>query len=409
MVRKEEVHRLRALAGRWMEIASLPIMQKRKEVWRSIKDLKAVRPAILLEVATIDGFVSEEELVCGDAFLRNVEKSMLMDISHFEDIGDDVVLEPYFQVGWQLDLSGFGVEIGIRTARDMHGSQYGYKVESPIDSPEKVADMAMRHYAVLKEHSLQNLETLENIFGDILAVRIKNASLYEDQPGFSPHLGVNFILLTYTLQNLIGCENFLTWPYDCPDTLHRMSRLLTDDTLNIYRWMESEGLLSPNADNHWAGPGSYGYCSDLPPADTAAPAKLTDCWGRTESQESGCISPAMFNELYLPYIAEACRPFGLIYYGCCERLDDRFEFIREAIPNLRAVCVSPWNDFDKMAEYIGKDFVFSGKTNPAYLSSGGTAWDVLECELAHIGRAAKNCNLELIVRDLYRVEGASDG
>ena len=62
----------------------------------------------------------------------------------------------------------------------------------------------------------------------------------------------------------------------------------------------------------------------------------------------------MFEEFFLPYIAEVTRPFGLTYYGCCEAVHDRFDRIQKAIPNLRAVSVSGWSDLFRMGELLGK-------------------------------------------------------
>ncbi len=56
------------------------------------------------------------------------------------------------------------------------------------------------------------------------------------------------------------------------------------------------------------------------------------------------ISPRMFSQFFLPTMAEVSRQFGLIYYGCCEPVHDRWEKIIAAIPNVRAVSVSPWCD-----------------------------------------------------------------
>lgn len=405
MTAQKDIQILRTLAARWMEIASLPVMRQRKQVWQSIKELNAIRPAILIETASIRDFVAEDELICTDPFLRNVEKNMRMNIRQFEEVGDDIVLEPYFHLGWLLNFSDYGVNMGVECAEDPEGGHLGIRFEHPVRSVEDLKKLQQRTVTVDRKRSLQYKDMLEEAFGDILPVRLGNASVYEDVPGFSPYLGVNFLYVTYEILALIGNDNFLYWAYDYPEELKRLSRFLMDDKLRLYKWMEDEGLLIPNTDNHWAGPGSYGYCGDLTPPDAPGPAKLSGCWGRTESQESGTLSPEMFNELYLPYIAEGCALFGHVYYGCCERLDDRWEYIRAAIPNLRAVCVAPWNDIFRMGEYIGKDYVYSGKPNPAYLSVRDAEWDVLEKELRQIREASKDCSFELIVRDLYAVKG----
>ena len=62
----------------------------------------------------------------------------------------------------------------------------------------------------------------------------------------------------------------------------------------------------------------------------------------------------MYKEFFLPYLARLSERFGLIYYGCCERVDDRLEMIVEAIPNLRSVSVSGWSDLAKTAAILGK-------------------------------------------------------
>ena len=405
MYKANDKNRLKDLAKKWIEIASLPIMQERKVMWKDVKDLKCSKPMVLIETCTIKEFVAEDDLQCEDPYLRNVEKNMLTNILQFEDVGDDIVLEPYFHIGWQLNFTDFGVQIKRQVADDFKGLNLGYKVDHPIKSPDDLARLKKRVFSVDKRRSLEYKSKLEDIFGNILPVKIGNACIFEAEPGFSPYLGVNFLFLTYDLQELIGNENFLFWAYDHPDELHKLSRFLITDKIEAYQWLEKERLLDHNTDNHWAGPGSYGYCSDLPSPNTEKPVKLAECWGRTESQESDSISPEMFSELFLPYIAKGCEMFGLVYYGCCERIDDRWEHIKAAIPNLRAVCIAPWNNFEKMGEYLGKEYVFSGKTNPAYLSVKNADWDLMEKELTQIKKATRNCNLELLIRDLYTVSG----
>ncbi len=63
--------------------------------------------------------------------------------------------------------------------------------------------------------------------------------------------------------------------------------------------------------------------------------------------------------------------FGLSYYGCCEPVDDRIGKIRKAIPNLRTVSISGWNNFQKISEELAKDFI-PPKPNPAFISGPST-------------------------------------
>ncbi len=136
----------------------------------------------------------------------------------------------------------------------------------------------------------------------------------------------------------------------------------------------------PNTDNMLAGPRAYGYVSDLPSPDDA-PGTLSDLWCWAESQESAPISPAMYAEFVLPYLKRLTDRFGLVYYGCCEPNSDRIEMIMEAMPNLRSVSVTPWADFDIMAEMLGDRYVFSRKPDPVPISGPEPHWERAEADL----------------------------
>ena len=89
----------------------------------------------------------------------------------------------------------------------------------------------------------------------------------------------------------------------------------------------------------------------------------------------------MYKEFVLPYLAKLSERFGLVYYGCCERVDDRLEMIIDAIPNLRSVSVSGWSNLAKTAEILGKNYVYSRKPTPAHISGPNPNWDLLEKDM----------------------------
>jgi hypothetical protein len=207
------------------------------------------------------------------------------------------------------------------------------------------------------------------------------------------------------LFKLIGNDNLLTWVYDNPPLIHAIMAVIRDDRKAHFRFLENEQLLYQNTDTWMPCPGSYGFVSDLPPVDGERGVKLKECWGWVDSQESEPISPAMFGEFVLPHLAEVTRPFGLVYYGCCERVDDRFPLIEKAIPNLRAVSVSGWSNLSRMGEMLGKRYVYSRKPTPAYISGAHPDWDLLKKDMADTFVAARHCNLEICYRDIYTIDG----
>ncbi len=92
MIAEKERQALRTLASRWMEHANQPVMKDRKRQWRAIKDLKMEKPMILVETCMLSDYIGQEELVCRDPYLRNIEKSLYEIVRHTDEIGDDIVV-----------------------------------------------------------------------------------------------------------------------------------------------------------------------------------------------------------------------------------------------------------------------------------------------------------------------------
>ncbi len=409
MISEKDRTIIRDLAAKWMEVASLPVMDERKRLWKAVHDLKAERPVILFETDWIEGFVEEREILCDDPFLRSVEQTMRIRLRQADELGDDQVIEPHYQLGWQMQFSDYGVPVEIRSARNKHES-IAYSFSFPVATAEDIGKLTKRTFGADREKSLRLKETLEDVMGDILPVKLGNYDpfVYEFDVGEYGNLGFNgsfFFGLTWQVYRFIGNQGLLYWVYDDPDAIHRLMSYMLEDRIAMFDYFEREGLLSLNTDNQMAGPRSYGYVSDLPAADSQDEVTLKNLWGWAESQEAANISPAMYGEFVLPYLAKLSERFGLVYYGCCERVDDRLEMIIDAIPNLRSVSISGWSDFAKAAELLGKNYVYSRKPTPAYMSGANPDWDQLEKDMRDTHAVASDCNVEILYRDVYTING----
>jgi hypothetical protein len=344
--------------------------------------------------------------VCQDPYLRNIERSLYEIVRHADEIGDDIVVEPFFRIPWAIDISDYGVPIEAHHATAIDGSDLGYSFNFGVQSEEDFKKLHLRTRSVDRKESQRQHELLNDIFGDILPVKLGGFDPFDPDPGYRPWLGNLFVGLTMDLFKLAGNDKLMYWVYDKPELIHDMMKLFRDDKLVHFKWMQEEELLYLNTDTWMPCPGSYGFVSDLPQPDhDDEHVHLKDCWGWLDSQESAGISPRMFNEFFLPYIAEVGQLFGLTYYGCCEAVHDRFEYIEKAIPNLRAVSVSGWSDFFKMGEMLGKKYVYSRKPTPAYISGPNPNWDLVKKDMQDTLAAAKNCNLEICFRDIYTING----
>jgi hypothetical protein len=241
-----------------------------------------------------------------------------------------------------------------------------------------------------------------DIFGDTLPVRVGNFDRGHPELGCQPFVGNFFPGVTWDVFKLIGAEAMMLWPFDCPGALQELLDFLVADKKNFFNYLQNEGLICSNTDNQFAGPSCYGYVSGLPAGKTDG-TTLKDLWAWCESQETEMISPDMFEEFYLPAIAEIAGMFGLVYYGCCERLDHKFQQVIKAIPHIRNFSVSGWTHVDAMLEQLGNRYVVSRKPVPALVSTPTADWDAIKKEAAVTAGAVKKNNsaLEVICRDTY--------
>ncbi len=400
----EENARLKELARRHMEIATSEDMRTKKVNWKALRDLKPNRPMILFETISVAGFITEGELTCVHPFLRNVEKTLLQGIKQYEVVKDDVVLEEYYRIAWRVIRGDYGVKIEEHHAEN----SMGYMSNFPLQTPEDLKKLKERTFLVDKARTLELKHTLEEIFGDIMPVVVGNYDNWFGDVGYTPFCGNNAPVLTMDLFKLVGNENMMFWPFDYPDALKELTEFLSKDRKRFLAWLKEEGILALNTDNQFAGPSGYGYVSDLPSGITKENIDFKDCWTWCESQETNLVSPQMFDELFLPYLADYCNNFGLVSYGCCEPLDDRIEYIKKAIPKLRTVSVSGWNNFEKMAEALGKDYVYCRKPNPTYISGKEPNWEGAKKDISRTWDCTKDKVAEFIVRDVYDVAGNID-
>lgn len=385
--------RLRALAGRIAELAVEPVMAERRRAWTRLKDLDGERPMVLFETWTLgEDFLAEAELRCVDPRYRRVEAQMLAKVRQAEEIGDDLVIEGVWRLPWQVTVSDYGVPLTHEHGVDAADGRVGYQVAHPIATPDDLDRLRPRRYAVDRAGSEAWAAELHGIVGDLLPVVLHGTDMLHGA-------------LTQDLFKLIGNDNLLLWPIDQPDALARALAFLRDERLAWFDFLEREGLVGANGNGAIVGSGSPGFVSELPADTPPGGARLADCWCWMESQETTMISPAMFTEQFLPPMAEVAARCGLVYYGCCEPVHDRWQQIRAAIPHVRALSVSPWCDRAAIAEQVGRDVVLSRKPEPPPISGATPDWDALERDLDTTLATMGAGNLEILYRDVYRIDG----
>jgi hypothetical protein len=79
--------------------------------------------------------------------------------------------------------------------------------------------------------------------------------------------------------------------------------------------------------------------------------------------------------------------------------------VLKRLPNLRAVSVSPWADEAAMAEACGRDVLYCRKPNPAMISTPHFDEGAIRADLRNTLKAAKGCNVEIVMKDIHTLAG----
>jgi len=381
---------LRGLARRVREISQDPVNLERRRLWYKHNSLEGERPMVLAETAGVMNEVAADwVLECKEEWARSIEHGLRWTIHQFEQVGDDVVVEPCFNVNWQVNVSDYGVHEQVHRP-DTGGKLGSYVWDPPIkDIGRDFRLLHPRTYAVDREATREHKARMAELFDGILTVRIRGSYWWT--------LG-----LTWAAIRLIGLENLMLYMYDDPGGLHRIMAFLRDDHLACAEWLESEGLLNLNNKNDYVGSGGCGYCRELPGSDwnEGDPVRMIDQWVLSESQETVGVGPEMFAEFIFPYQLSLAERFGLTYYGCCEPIHSRWEVIKR-IPNLRTLSISPWCDQEHMAAELGRDYVFARKPNPTLVSTERFDEDAIRADLRRTLTVARGCEIELAMKDVH--------
>jgi hypothetical protein len=382
---------LQGLAVRMAEIASSDAMAQKAKLWTSHNDLKDDTPLVFIDPENgWNEVITQDMIECTNPILRVWEMALRKELWSAEVFKDDKVIEPYFDVPYCSEDSGWGVEIQMHGDPEAGGS---YVWDSPVqDYEEDLQKLKFPQIKVDYEQTENVVSFAKSLFEPHLKVRLRGRWYWT--------LG-----MTWDFINLRGLTNFMMDMYDHPEGIHALMKFLHDGTMERLTFLEREGLLSLNTEGTYVGSGGFGWTEELPkPGFNPEKVRLEDMWGFGESQETVGVSQEMFGEFILPYQIDILKRFGLNCYGCCEPLDKRWDYVK-TIPNLRRVSSSPWADREKMAAELGSRYVLSVKPSPTPLSSPVMDEETARKELRETLEVTRGCMVEFIMKDNHTLGG----
>ena len=385
-----EYARLRELGKQLAEIAALPVQQEKKRLWIANNDLKPVRPMVYIDQLPWHEIKHSEEMksCCEDPFLASVEESILKLLYRWKHFPCDMVVENRIDIPKTVRNLDYGIHIvedALKT--DPNNDVYSHKYQDQIETEEQLE--ALQPDVILTDADLdrRRLEICNEIFDGIMPVRLEGVQI---------HSGV-----WDRIAQMRSVEKVLWDIVDRPEFITAIVKKLVDLTMSTVDQCEELGLLDAALQYvHCTG----AYTADLPPDDyNPEKPRARDCWSFGMAQIFTTVSPAMHEEFEIDIVKPLYERFGLLYYGCCEPLERKIGIIRK-IRNVRKISVSPWADINGCADNMGKDYVLSLKSNPAFI-----ALDVNEDAVRkQIQTALDACKrsggpLEIILKDVSTV------
>lgn len=383
---------LRKLAYEYMEYATLDVQKEKIEMWKSLNSLNMQRPMVLIDQMPIYELTSDDDLKLKvtDPFWQCVEWDIRLKIYRWKHFPVDMVLEPYITIPKIVHCTGYGIAPDVSFIKlDEYTTAPSQKFNAVIkdyEDIEKIKDMTFTTYEY--QDSLHYNEAKE-IFDGCAPFAMRNI--------ISFHLGVWDFLTQY-----MGVENIYYDLYDRPDFLHACMDRITNATI---AGIKNANSLMIHDDNSNLCHCSHIYTNDLLPDSLKGKGGVSEnCWAFGMAQLFSTVSPSLFEEFEIPYIKRMAEYFGYIYYGCCDKLDDRMDCIK-TIPSVRKISCSPWSDRKNFAMQIGDRHVMSFKPSPAYLASHVFDEDMIRNDLKYTIDLAKanNVNLEIILKDISTV------
>ena len=382
---------VRKLAADVAQIASMPVQEEKRDLWRKLNALKPERPMVMIDQVCWNEMNIDNELTlcCKDEECRFYEQYLRRTLFQWKYFPVDMVVESFVRVPMAIRNSGFGIDVQEDTVvTDSSNDVVSHLYENQFQTEEDLEKIKLPEIGHDVAESERRMAIAHELFDELLEVKLWGAD---------PYLSLWDPIATW-----MGVENALYTLIDRPDYIHRLLERLTDGYLSMLDQLEEQGLLCGSQSLiHCTG----AYTDELPAPDyDPAKPRTKDLWMFGLAQMLGSVSPKMFKEFEVDYSGKICERFGLVYYGCCDPLHDRMDQVR-MIPNVRKVSMSPWVDEERGAAEIGDDFVYSRKPNPVLVAMEHFSTDQIRDDLTKtldicLGHS---CPLEFILKDISTV------
>ncbi len=390
IIKTKDRETLRYLASRYMSYAITEKNDEKRELWKALNDMHMKKPMLNIEQIPWDEMDVDGFLTCTveNTYFRNVERTLRRLIYKWEHMPVDMVLNPYIILPHPVSNSGFGIK-----KQNVETNSNGHI------------------YINLFQDQLVNMEDIEKIKTPVLHLNPDKeeeilAAAHEIFDGIAPFKWGGMIVnsgLWDHISTWKGVENCYIDLIDQPELIHAILDRYTNAHIALIDQINELGVYDTVSNMYHC---SYTFTDKAPSADFDPDHTTTyDGWTWSQAQLFTSVSPEINEEFEVPYMSKLFSRYGSVYYGCCERLDDRLDIISR-MPNIRKVSCSPWSDRENFAATLPKKYIMSNKPDPSYLATSIFDEEIIRKDIRRTIAAAKanGLGLELLLKDLSTVK-----
>ena len=380
---------LRGLAMRRAELSHSSRNDEILSMWHKQAKGERGAPPVRLLFSNFRHEVVDPRMQCEGETARELERRLLSSMVGRELFDDDTPISDTFDVNLFAGAYPFNVRPNLQRSTE---TKNGFHIDPITNDIEADIDLFIGGYFSADLDATKAFcDCANDVFGDILPARVAMGSLSGG--------------ITNPLVMLIGMENYYLAMYDAPETLHRIMDSATSLYERYYDYLTEQKLLLPTNGFDYVAQESFAFTDELPVAGPIT--STTQMWGFLESQETTAVAPETYGEFVYPYQDRLVKRFGLLSYGCCERVDALWEDYLSKWKNLRKLSVSPFNDERKIGDYLrGSRVVYYSKPRAEFVTNRGPLdEEALRIYFRGVCEAASGCMLEIAQREVGTIFG----
>ena len=391
MLTQHDYDILRPLVIQYAEIAALPVQKAKIQLWKDHNALRSARPMVLVDQICwnelrVDPFLTPH---CDDPYWKGVETDLRQKLYCWKHLPVDMVFNPYISFPKPIENTLWGLHAEFeQRSQQSDDSLLSVHYDNILEEEEDIEKIKMPVITLDEARMAQIREEADRLCEGVIPYRLYGQQI---------HCGV-----WDRISEWMGVTNCYMELIDRPEFLHAIMERLTQGLLSQIDQLNKLGAYDTTTQLTHC---SHTYSDDLPKAGADPDFGTTENgWAFGLAQLFTACSPDVTEEFEVPYMNRVFPHFGAVYYGCCERLDDRMDVIAK-LKNIRKISCSPWSKKEHFAETMPDWCIMSNKPNPALLATESFDEEAVRRDLRETIAAARHYgrNLEMIQKDISTV------